>query len=147
MNMTKRLLSVILLLTMAVCLVACDRGEEIKDSTPTTAPTTTAPTTVPTTSATVPTTAPAVEYTYRIRVVDNKGEPVEGATIDFCLEQSNYYQTNADGWALINVEVTNGYKAHITSLPEGYEGYTFVEEYIFFAPGQTEMVLAVRPAQ
>lgn len=136
MNMTKRLLAVTLLLTMAVCLVACG-DKEIKD------PTTTAPTTtVPGTVTTAPATDPTEEYTYRVRVVDHKGNPIEGATVIFCLEQCSTYQTNADGWALINEEIANGYKAHIVSLPEGYEGYTFIEEYIFFAPGQTELILA-----
>ena len=145
MNMIKRLLAVTVLLTMALCLVACGGGEETKAPTGST-PVATTPTTVPTTT---PTTVPSQpeEYTYRIRVVDENGEPIEGAFVIFCLDQCNFYETNADGWALINVEVTNGYKAHIMSLPEGYENYTFEEEYILFAPGQTELILMARPAE
>ena len=145
MNMIKRLLAVTVLLTMALCLVACGGGEETK--VPTTCPTTTAPATVPTTTPTTVPSQPEEEYTYRIRVVDENGDPIEGAFVIFCLDQCNFYETNADGWALINVEVADGYKAHIMSLPEGYENYTFEEEYILFAPGQTELVLMARPAE
>ncbi len=145
MNMIKRLLTVTVLLTMALCLVACGGGEETK--VPTTCPTTTAPATVPTTTPTTVPSQPEEEYTYRIRVVDENGDPIEGAFVIFCLDQCNFYETNADGWALINVEVTDGYKAHIMSLPEGYEDYIFEEEYILFAPGQTELILAARPAE
>ena len=145
MNMIKRLLAVTVLLTLALCLVACGGGEETK--TPTTCPTTTAPTTAPTTTPTTVPSQPEEEYTYRIRVVDENGEPIEGAFVIFCLDQCNFYETNADGWALINVEVTDGYMAHIMSLPEGYENYTYEEEYIFFAPGQTELILMARPAE
>lgn len=146
MNMTKRLLAVTVLLTMVLCLVACGGGEETKTPTGST-PTTTVPTTVPTTAPTTVPTQPDEEYTYRIRVVDEKGEPIEGAFVIFCLDQCSFYETNADGWALINAEVTDGYMAHIMSLPEGYENYTFIEDYIYFAPGQTEMVLSARPAE
>ena len=130
-----------------LCLMLCACGK--KETEPTTVPTTeptTAPTTVPTTTPTTVPTQPE-EYTYRIRVVDENGEPIEGAFVIFCLDQCSFYETNADGWALINAEVTDGYMAHIISLPEGYENYTFIEDYIYFAPGQTEMVLSARPAE
>ena len=140
MKMTNRILAAILLLTMALCLVACSGGEETK--TPTICTTMTAPTTtVPPTTTTAPTTEPVIEYNYRVRVVDNKGEPIEGAIVSFCLEQCSTYETNADGFALIDAETAEGYKARIESLPEGYEDYTFVDVYIFLAPGQTDLFL------
>ena len=78
MKMTKRLLAVTVLLTMALCLVACGGGEETKI--PTTCPTTTAPATVPTTTPTTVPSQPEEEYTYRIRVVDENGDPIEGSS-------------------------------------------------------------------
>ena len=139
----KRLITLLLVLTLALCLVAC--GEDATTPATTTKqpePTTTvAPTTTP------PTSVDDTVYNYKIRVVDQDGNPIEGAYVIFCLEQCNFYQTNAEGWALINVEITDGYQAHIMSLPAGYEGYTFSEEYTNFEPGQTEMVLvATKPA-
>ena len=131
----KRLITLLLVLTMALCLAAC--GED-----PTTPATTTAAPEPTTTAAPVPTTTvDNTVYNYRIRVVDQDGNPIEGAYVIFCLEQCNFYATNAEGWALIDAEITDGYQAHIMSLPAGYEDYTFSEEYTNFEAGQTEMVL------
>ena len=137
----KRLIALMLVLAVALCLVAC--GEDEPTKTPTTNTTTAPPTTtVP------PTTVDTTVYNYRIRVVDQDGTPIQGAYIIFCLEQCNFYETNEEGWALINVDITDGYKAHIMSLPTGYEGYTFSEEYVNFESGQTEMTLvATKPAE
>lgn len=141
----KRLIALMMVLAVAACLVACGGGEEG------TKPQTTTTTPAPSTTQTVPTTATTTdtaEYNYRIRVVDQDGNPIVGAFVIFCLEQCNFYQTNEDGWALINAEITDGYQAHIMSLPEGYEGYTFSEEYTNFESGQTEMTLvATKPAE
>lgn len=147
MNMIKRLLAVTVLLTLALCLVACGGGEETKAPTGST-PVATTPTTVPTTT---PTTVPSQpeEYTYRIRVVDENGDPIEGATVMFCSESNcNFGITDAEGWALFNNEIADGYKALIGGLPEeGYEGYIYSEDYIYLAPGQTELILMARPAE
>lgn len=140
----KRLIALMMILSIALCFAAC--GE---DQNPTVT-TTTAPTTVPTTT---PTTVPPTSsvdntvYNYRIRVVDQDGNPIEGAYVIFCLEQCNFYVTNAEGWALIDSPIADGYKAHIMTLPDGYEGYTFQEDYVDFTSGQTEMTLvATKPA-
>jgi hypothetical protein len=43
--------------------------------------------------------------------------------------------------------IAEGYKAHILSLPAGYEGYTFSGEDTYLASGQTELTLvATKPA-
>ncbi len=147
MTMTKRLIALIMMLTVAVCLVACGGGDETNPATtPKTEPSTTQ--TQPTTQTAPTTTVDETVYNYRIRVVDQEGNPIEGAFVIFCLEQCNFYQTNAEGWALIDAEIADGYQAHIMSLPAGYEDYTFSEEYIKFAPGQTELTLvAVKSAE
>lgn len=138
----KKLVAVILMLTVAVCLVACGGGNA--DTNPKTT-TTAAP--VPTTTTQAPTTTvDTTVYNYKIRVVDQDGNPIAGAFVIFCLEQCNFYQTNDEGWALIDAEITDGYQAHIMSLPEGYEGYTFSEEYTNFESGQTEMILVATKA-
>lgn len=137
----KRLITMLLVLTMALCLVACGQDATTPPST------TTKP--APTTTVAPPTTSSVdnTVYNYKIRVVDQDGNPIEGAYVIFCLEQCNFYATNAEGWALIEAEITDGYQAHIMSLPTGYEGYTFSEEYTNFASGQTEMTLvATKPA-
>lgn len=142
MNTMKRLLALAMVLAAMLCLVACGGGEESSVPTTTTKPEPTTTVPAPTTTVAEPT------YNYRVRVVDQDGNPIEGAYVIFCLEQCNFYATNADGWALIEAEITDGYQAHIMSLPAGYDGYTFSEEYTNFEPGQTEMILvATKPAE
>lgn len=137
----KRLITLLLVLTMALCLAAC--GED--PTTPVTTTTQPAPTT--TVAPTPTTTVDNTTYNYKIRVVDQDGNPIAGAFVIFCLEQCNFYQTNEEGWALIDAPITDGYQAHIMSLPSGFEGYTFSEEYTNFESGQTEMTLvATKPA-
>ena len=136
----KRLIAAVMILSIALCLAAC--GEA-----PTTPPaTTTQPAPTPTTVSVPTPTEPT--YNYKVRVVDQDGNPIAGAYVIFCLEQCNFYMTNEEGWALIDAAITDGYQAHIMSLPEGYEGYTFSEEYVSFESGQTEMTLvATKPAE
>lgn len=136
MNTMKRLAALMLVLAVLLCLAACGDGDET--NTPETQGTTQP---VPTTTQPVPTTQPELTYNYKIRVVDQDGNPIAGAYVIFCLEQCNFYATNEDGWALIDVEIADGYQAHIMSLPEGYGDYTFSEEYTNFESGQTEMTL------
>ena len=82
-----------------------------------------------------------------VTILDQDGNPIEGAYVLFCLKQCNFYQTNAEGWALIEAEIADGYKAQIMSLPDAYEGYTFSKDDTNFESGQTEMILvATKPA-
>lgn len=136
----KRIVTLLLVLTLALCLAAC--GEPAA-TTP--AATTTQPAPDPTTTVSVPTpTEPT--YNYKIRVVDQDGNPIEGATIMFCLSTCDFFVTNAEGWALIDKPVADGYQAKILSLPAGFDGYTFSEEYTNLEAGQTELTLvATKP--
>lgn len=136
----KRIVTLLLVLTLALCLAAC--GEPAA-TTP--AATTTQPASDPTTTVSVPTpTEPT--YNYKIRVVDQDGNPIEGATIMFCLSTCDFFVTNAEGWALIDKPVADGYQAKILSLPAGFDGYTFSEEYTNLEAGQTELTLvATKP--
>ena len=142
----KRLIALVMILSVALCFAACGEDPATNPAPTTTVKPTTTPTTTPTTApTTVPTTVP--NYNYRVRVVDQDGNPIEGAYVIFCLEQCNFYVTNAEGWALIDTPIADGYKAHIMNLPTGYEGYTFSEEYVNSEAGQTEMTLvATKPA-
>ena len=138
----KRLIALVMILSIALCFAACGQ-----DPATTAAPTTTAKPTTPTTTVPPTTTVDNTVYNYRIRVLDSDGNPIEGAYVQFCLEVCNFYATNAEGWALIDAPIADGYKAHILSLPTGYEGYTFSSEDIYLAPGQTELTLvAIKPA-
>lgn len=140
----KKLITLLLVLSMLACLAAC--GDD-KDKDPTVCTTEATEATEPEATGSVPSKPEdTTVYNYKVRVVDQDGNPIAGAFVIFCLEQCNFYQTGEDGWALIDAAIADGYQAHIMSLPEGYEGYTFSEEYTNFESGQTEMTLvATKP--
>ncbi len=131
----KRRITFLLVLAMALCLVAC--GEDA----------TTPKDTEPTTSVPPSSTVDNAVYNYKIRVVDQDGNPIEGATIMFCLNTCDFFVTDAEGWAKIDKPIADGYQAKILALPAGFEGYTFAEEYTDLEAGQTELTLvATQPA-
>lgn len=138
----KKIITLLLVLSLALCLAAC--GD---DATTPTNPTTTTNPQPSSTVSTPPTTVNNATYNYKIRVVDQDGTPIEGATIMFCLETCDFFVTNAEGWALIDKPVADGYQAKILALPTGFEGYTFSGEYTNLEAGQTELTLvATKPA-
>ena len=58
---------------------------------------------------------------YRIIVLDENGDPVEKATVQFCSDvQCMMGKTDADGLATFEVPEGN-YTVHILKVPEGYE--------------------------
>ncbi len=142
----KKLLIMLLVLTMMACMVACGESKETNPPAGTTQPTQETEPTKPTEPQATTKPVDTTVYNYKVRVVDQDGNPIEGAYVMFCLTTCNFYATDAEGWALIDAEITDGYQAKIMSLPEGYEGYTFSEEYTNFESGQTEMTLvATKP--
>ena len=131
----KRLIALMMILSIALCFAACgeDQNPTVTTTTaPTTAPTTT-PTTVPPTSS-----VDNTVYNYRIRVVDQDGNPVIGAEVILCDEGScipGTVEENGAEYYLFKA-LKGAAKAKITGVPEGYtidpvedpDGYTYLAE-------------------
>ena len=130
MNNMKRLIAVMLVLTMALCLVAC--GAQGNDPTtakkpdPTTKPATQPTTTTPTAAPTDP--APS----HTVKVVDQDGNPVAGIAVQLCDNGSCFdpQVTNEEGIASFFMPGIEGAKARIYALmsdpthPYGRTDYT-----------------------
>lgn len=118
MNNMKRLIAVMLVLTMALCLVAC--GAQGNDPTtakkpdPTTKPATQPTTTTPTTAPTEP-----AKPTHIVKVVDQDGNPVANIPVQVCDKNACYdaLPTNENGIVEFYLPGIEDAKARI--LPSG----------------------------
>ena len=141
MKLTKRLLALILGLTMLFCLVACG-GEQTESS----APAESSAESVADTSSEGSAEASAEESLpaaakFSVTVVDQDGTPVSGVYVQICKESCVFAMSGEDGVAGFDAEITDGYKLSVLSLPEGYtyEG----EAEVHLEAGATEYTLTL----
>lgn len=140
MNNMKRFAAVLLVLSILLCFAAC--GED-QPATTTEAPVATTTTPVPPTTLAPPTTATQTpEYTYRVKVVDENGVPVEGITVQLCTDSCSFANTDAEGWAYFKNKTSDGAKARVLIAA----GYTFADEDIYLEAGSNELTLVITKA-
>ncbi len=140
MNNMKRLMALVLVLTAVLAFAACTPEAPSTEGT-TTAPTSTAPTT------TAPTTQPEKQVTFRVKVVDEAGNPVAGVGVQICKESCVIGETNEEGWAEFTNAVEDGYHANIMYEPAGFEipeGKELDKSEVDFPAGQTELTLTLK---
>ena len=139
--MKKRILAAILMLAMACSLVACggngsanntentqNESEVNKD-----------------TEKESEKESEATGVVYTIKVVDEAGNPVEGAVVQLCKDSCSPAVTNAEGVAQFKVkELSDEYKATIATYPDGTQ---YPEDYVYFTGGITEVTLTMKAAQ
>lgn len=140
MNNMKRLIAVVMMLSVVLCFAACT-GNSGTSSTP--APSPHVPST-PVPSTPVPTSStPAAEPNYIVTVVDTDGNPIVGAFVQICDSGSMCFipvETDANGQAkFFDIEIQDGLKARVMMA----EGYVLPEEYTYLENGQTELTLTL----
>lgn len=143
MKNMKRLIAVMMVLTLALCFVACAEPQK----TPSTNGT---PTTQPTTSSTAPTTSTPTEPEepdYIVYVVDQDGNPVIGAEVTLCDDSMCLPGTVEDNGAeyFLFKALKGAAKAKVTDVPEGYtiDPVEDPDGYTYFAEGETTVTLKV----
>lgn len=72
------------------------------------------------------------DTSYRVRVMDQDGAPMEGVTVQICSHVCQMGKTDADGVALFAV-APGDYKASVTVMPAGY---TYASEQTEFPLGE-----------
>lgn len=142
----KNILSLILALCLVLGLCACGGGEETTETEAATEAATEAVTEAATEAATE-----AMEeteaadngmVTYRVKVVDEAGNPIVGAMVQICLDTCLPGMTNEEGVAAYQVAEAD-YKVSFLALPEGYT-YTTEETAFYFESGSTEMTITLK---
>ena len=130
----------IIALMLAICTIfcvmltvaSCDGGDTSSD--------------VTTTEKSETTTTASGKVTYKIKVVDAKGNAVEGAYVQICeaTDEGRCFMpviTNANGEASMELD-EGAYKAKISMA----DGYTFADEYTAFGNEKT-ITITVTAAQ
>ena len=133
MKTIKRCLAIVLAVCALLCLCACGETQkstepQIETQKPTTAPVET----------------PAPNPTYKVKVVDENGNPVAGAVVQLCLDLCYPNKTNADGVAEFAVAEAD-YKVSFTKIPDGYTYSSDVQEF-HFEEGSYEMTITLKAA-
>ena len=157
MKNLKILLALALALGMVMSLCACgaktpEATTQATEATTEAAPEVTTQATEATTQAPEATTEAAAEDgeeqeatsgnpVYSVTVVDQNGNPVVGAYVQFCLEACYPAATDANGQASMELE-GEGYKVSFLKLPEGYTDEGAGEYY--FDAGSYEMTLTLQ---
>ncbi len=125
----KKLLAFVLAVAMVFCLCACGADSNVNE-----------PIDNKNNSSQVSSkeeTTPKFEVT----VKDADGNVVEGVMVQLCKESCIPARTDANGVAIFNIEITDGYKLSVMSCPDGYE-YTGEAE-IYLEDGATEYTLEI----
>ena len=132
MKNLKKVLALLLALSMMFCFGACG-GNNDDDSTTTTESTTNENPTESTTET---------KAGFTVKVVDEGGNAVSGVMVQVCKDACVPARTDDKGVATFNLQITDGYKLSVLSCPEGYE-YTGDAE-IYLESGITEYTLTIK---
>lgn len=120
MKTTARWLVLLLTLCLTVSLCACGEGEQKPAD----------DTTVTTTKTETTTTTKAETATFQVKVVDQNGNPVPGTMVQICKENCVPKITDANGVAVFDIEITDGYKLSVSNCPAGYTYTGEAEVYL-----------------
>ena len=138
MNISKKILAlVVALVMMAALLCACDGGTPA-ESTPSTNSEPSTP------SVNIPTedTKPKDDgkVTYTVTVVDQNNNPVEGVAIQFCDDENCKLPVLTDASGVVSQRYAESeYHITLAELPAGYTS----EETEFYFNGETELTIVI----
>ena len=79
---------------------------------------------------------------FTVKIVDEGGNPVQGAMVQVCKDTCLPAISNAEGIATFSLQIEDGHKLQVSSCPEGYE-YDG-EADIYLEPGQKEYTLVLK---
>lgn len=143
-NFTK-CLALALALTFAVCLCACSQPTQTTDGGSTTA--TTEPTQAPTQSTTqapTETTIPDGMVQYKVKVVDEGGNPIVGVMVQVCTDEACLMPVKTDDAGVATFAPAEEGEYHANFLPGVPEGYEAEAEVFYFAEGETELTIVLK---
>lgn len=143
MKNLKTALALILAFTMLLCLAACsdsgDASSTDKSDNSQAEVSSEAVSDTSTESSTAQSEPETAKFT--VKVVDAEGNAIKGATIQICKDTCVFAETDDNGVASFDAEITDGYKLSVLSCPVGYvyEG----EAEVYLESGITEYTVTL----
>ena len=142
MKNIKILLTLLLVLCMSVFFSACGEEKENFENEPKDSESVTDTTEDSESESDTVEALPA----FNVKVVDAAGNPVKGVMIQICKDVCVPAMSGDDGVAVFNnMEITDGYKLSVLSMPEGYE-YTGEAE-VYLESGITEYTVTINEVE
>ena len=78
---------------------------------------------------------------FKVKVIDDKGNPVQGVMVQVCKDTCLPAMTDANGIATFNIEITSEHKLSLMDYPDSLE-YTGEAE-IYLEDGMTEYTITL----
>ncbi len=136
MNLMKKLLTGLLVLSLLFCVCACAGENPVSEDSSAVAPESSLP------EQSEPVTDPEPQTGFTVKVVDADGNPVPGVLVQMCKDSCVPSPTDVNGVATFStIETSDGYKLSVMSCPAGYV-YTGEAE-IYLESGLTEYTLEI----
>ena len=83
---------------------------------------------------------------YKVKVVDDAGNPVVGVMIQVCTDETCLIPVKTDDTGVATFPVAQIGEYHANFLPGIPEGYTADAEVFYFAAGETELTIQLKAA-
>lgn len=148
MKQFEKLIALILALLLAMCLCACDQsdqGMEDGNNNGTTGDPTNSSqddTTVGSTEASIP----DGMVQYKVKVVDEEGNPIVGVMVQVCTDETCLIPVKTDDAGIATFAPAAEGEYHANFLPNVPAGYEADAEVFYFAEGETELTIVLKTA-
>ena len=143
MKNINKFLALTLALILVLCLCACgEPSQGTSETTPATEAPTQAPTEAPT-QAPTEATIPEGMVQYKVKVVDEGGNPIVGAMIQVCTDETCLMPVKTDDTGVATFAPAAEGEYHANFLPSVPEGYEAEAEVFYFEDGETELTIVL----
>jgi len=140
--MIKKLLACMLALMLVLGLCACNQSGQ-NDNTTGASSESTGSTEQSTTEGTTGTQIPEGMVQYKVRVVDEKGNPIVGVMVQVCTEETCLMPVKTDEAGVATFAPAEPGEYHANFLPKIPAGYEADAEVFYFAEGETELTITL----
>ena len=142
MKMIKKFMAVMLALMLVLCACACSQSDVDTDNeNPTSTPSGSSNVTPPSSSGTQ---IPDGMVQYKVKVMDDEGNPIAGLMVQLCTEETCLAPVKTDETGVAAFAPAEEGEYHANFLPGVPAGYEADAEVFYFEDGETEMTIVLK---